>query len=257
MRILDLYNRLLEDPRLDIPPQTFIMGGKAAPGYNFAKEIIMLINGVAKHINNDPLIKDKIKIVFMENFNVSSAELIYPAADVSVQISTASKEASGTGNMKFMMNGAITFGTLDGATVEIRNEVGEDHIVIFGLKAEEVIEYYAHQGYSAWEEYERNPRLKKVLDQIDNGLSPEMGNYHGVFNSLLRDSNDEFFVLKDFMSCVEAYGRLLNWYSDQDRWLRSSLVNIASSGVFSSDRTIRDYCSGIWRVPYREIHVRK
>jgi starch phosphorylase len=255
-RILDLYNRLLENPVLDIAPQTFIFGGKAAPGYNFAKDIIELINAVAQHINGDPAIRDRIKVVFLENYNVSMAEMVYPAADVSVQISTASKEASGTGNMKFMMNGAITFGTLDGATVEIRNEVGEEHIVIFGLTAEEVMEYYACQGYSAWEEYEQHPRLGRVVDQVENGLSLHMRTFQGITNTLLR-GNDEFFVLKDFMPCVEATGLLHEWYADQRRWRQSSLVNIACSGNFSSDRTIRDYCSGIWRVPYREIEVNR
>ncbi|MDR2736075.1 MAG: glycogen/starch/alpha-glucan phosphorylase [Gracilibacteraceae bacterium] len=254
LRIMDLYNRLSDDPDLDVPPQTFIFGGKAAPGYNYAKEVIMLINAVAELINSDALVRDRLKVVFLENFNVSLAELIYPAADVSVQISTASKEASGTGNMKFMMNGAITFGTLDGATVEISNAVGDDHIIIFGLKAEEVMEYYTHQGYLAWDEYEQHPRLRKVVDQVGSGLSDLKNNFQGIYNSLLRD-NDEFFVLKDFMSCVEATSRLHAFYTDQKRWRQSSLINIASSGFFSSDRTIRDYSSGIWRIPYREIKV--
>ncbi|MCL2808114.1 MAG: glycogen/starch/alpha-glucan phosphorylase [Coriobacteriia bacterium] len=254
LRIMDLYQRLLEEPDCAIPAQTFIFGGKAAPGYNYAKDIIELIIAVAQIINNDARINNRLKVVFWENFNVSAAEFIYPAADVSVQISTAGKEASGTGNMKFMMNGALTFGTMDGANVEIHREVGDENSIIFGLRANEVMEYYRNNSYNGWDEYEKHPRLRKVMDQLVDGVFfPEStGRFQGIFDSLLT-YNDEFFVLRDFLACVDASARMNALYLDQQQWHRAALVNIANSGIFSSDRTIRDYCSGIWKVPCKDI----
>jgi len=247
-KIMDLYNRLKDNPNLAINPHTFIFGGKAAPGYHYAKMIIKLITTVAHKINNDKDVNEKIKVVFLENFNVSLAERIYPAADVSEQISTASREASGTGNMKFMMNGAITIGTLDGANVEIKDVVGEENIVIFGLSAEKVMEYYRHGGYKSWDQYHNSPRLKRVVDQLINGFFSEAGGeFRDIYDSLLKD-NDTFFVLKDFCAYTEAFNRLNLLYANQDRWYKTSLVNISRSGIFSSDRSIKDYAQGIWKM---------
>lgn len=250
-RIMDLYNRLRENPQLPVQPHTFIFGGKAAPGYHYAKVIIKLINTLADKINNDPTIEDKIKVVFLENFNVSLAEKIYPAAEISQQISTASKEASGTGNMKFMLNGALTLGTLDGANVEISQAAGPENVAIFGLKADEVMEFYQRGGYNSWEEYHNNPCIKKVLDQLINDFfSDAEGEFRDIYDSLLQ-YNDEFFVLKDFCSYIEAWHGLNVLYGKQMEWQKKSLINIAKGGVFASDRTIREYAEEIWRVPYR------
>lgn len=250
-KILDLYNRLKENPNLPVHPHTFIFGGKAAPGYHYAKTIIKLINTLAHKINDDPDTKNKIKVVFLEDFNVTLAEKIYPAANISEQISTASREASGTGNMKFMLNGAITLGTLDGANIEIKQAVGEENIAIFGLDADKVMNFYKKGGYNSWDEYHAYPRLKKVVDQLINGfLSEAEGEFRTIYDSLLRD-NDEFFVLKDFFSYVEAWNWLNVLYSNQFQWHKISLINIAKSGVFASDRTIKEYADEVWRVPYR------
>lgn len=251
-KVMDLYNRLKDNPSYAINPHTFIFGGKAAPGYHYAKTVIKLINTVASKINQDKDVRDKIKVVFLENFNVSLAEMIYPSADISEQISTASREASGTGNMKFMMNGALTLGTLDGANVEIRNEVGDENIVIFGLTADKVLNYYRQGGYKSWEEYHNYPRLKKVVDQLINGFFTDAGGeFRIIYDSLLRD-NDQFFVLKDFCPYTEGFNRLNLLYAGKENWFRTSLVNIAKSGVFSSDRSIKEYAEEIWRVPLGE-----
>ncbi|EGO61726.1 glycogen/starch/alpha-glucan phosphorylase [Acetonema longum] len=248
LHILDLYNRLKENPDLDIPPRTFIFAGKAAPGYYLAKRVIKLVNTLAAMVNHDPRIRDKLKVVFLENYSVSLAELIIPAADLSQQISTASKEASGTGNMKFMLNGAITLGTLDGANIEIREEVGDENIIIFGLTADEVLQYYQQGGYRAWDLYHSQPRLQLVLDQLVNGFLPAPGEeFRVIFNSLLHD-NDEFFVLKDFFpyaAAQETAGRL---FADRQRWGRMAIHNIAHAGFFSSDRTVSEYAVGIWKI---------
>jgi glycogen phosphorylase len=247
-KIMYLYNRIKEDPNSVEGSHTFIFGGKAAPGYHYAKTIIKLIHTVAQKINNDSEVKGRLKMVFLENFNVSLAELIYPAADISEQISTASKEASGTGNMKFMMNGAITLGTLDGANVEIKEAVGEDNIFIFGLKAEEVIEYNLSRKYKSWEEYHTNQHLKKILDQlISDFFQEESREFRVIYDSLLL-YNDEFFVLKDFSAYVTAYQKVSSLYLDQNKWNQKSLHNISESGIFSSDRTIREYAHQIWRI---------
>ncbi|MHB8171031.1 MAG: glycogen/starch/alpha-glucan phosphorylase [Thermincolia bacterium] len=248
LHIMDLYNRLRENPDLDITPRTFIFGAKAAPSYYQAKTTIKLINTLAAKIKNDKAIKDKIKIIFLENYRVSLAEMIFPAADVSEQISTASKEASGTGNMKFMLNGAVTLGTLDGANIEIKDEVGEENIFIFGLTAEEVLKHYGHGGYSSWEMYHQDTRIKTVLEQLINGfLHTSSEEFKNLYTALLFH-NDEYFVLKDFASYADAHVRLDNAYRNTHKWLSMSIKNIAHSGKFSSDRTISEYATGIWKI---------
>ena len=246
--IMDLYHRLKENPDLPITPRTFIFAGKAAPGYYIAKQTIKLINILAELINSDKAIQDKLKVVFLENYSVSLGELLFPAADVSEQISTASKEASGTGNMKFMMNGAITIGTLDGANVEIREAVGEDNIVIFGLRAEQVLDYYNYGGYSAWDVYNGDSRVRTVLEQLINGFFPqEREEFRPLYDYLLLN-NDEFFVLKDFSDYAAAQVQLEEKYNEQRQWWKMSITNIARSGNFSSDRTIHEYAQGIWGI---------
>ncbi len=248
LRVMDLYNRLRENPDMEMVPRTVIFAGKAAPGYHIAKQTIKLINCIAEKVNADKTIGDKLKVVFLENYNVSLGEMLFPAADVSEQISTASKEASGTGNMKFMMNGAVTLGTMDGANVEICEEVGFDNIVIFGLRAEEVMRYYEQGGYSAWDEYHRNPRLRTVLEQLVNGFFEREGESFRPLYDYLLFNNDEFFVLKDFAAYCEAQEEVDRRYRDEKGWRRSALFNIAKSGVFSSDRTISEYAEDIWDV---------
>ncbi|MEW5921442.1 MAG: glycogen/starch/alpha-glucan phosphorylase [Bacillota bacterium] len=245
--IMDLYNRLRDDPGLEIHPCTFILSGKAAPGYHLAKRTIKLISTVASRINADPAVKDRIKVVFLENYRVSLAEKIIPAADVSEQISTASKEASGTGNMKFMMNGAVTLGTLDGANIEILEEVGRDNMFIFGLTPSEVMGYYSYGGYCAFDQYNCDPRIKRVLDQLINGFLPAGAQEFNTIYDALLYHNDEFFVLKDFSSYVAAQEEVEQAYRDRERWLKMCIVNIAHSGKFSSDRTISEYASDIWK----------
>ena len=250
MHIMYQYDRLKNDPDYDMPiPVAYFFGGKAAPGYYTAKETIRLINAVADKVNSDESINGKIKVVFIENFGVSLGEMVYPAADVSEQISTASKEASGTGNMKFMMNGAITLGTLDGANVEIHEQVGDENCVIFGLRAEEVLAYYENRSYSAWDEYNTNERVRTVMNQLTDGT---YGNFQSLFDYLI-NSNDEFFILKDFDAYIAAHEEIVRRYQDKDAWLRSSAINIANSGVFSSDRTIKEYAEDIWEIEPVEI----
>ena len=247
-KILDLYNRLKKDPSLDINNYTFIFAGKAAQGYAFAKEVIKFINSLADMINADPDVNGRIKVVFIENFRVSNAQLIYPAADISEQISTAGKEASGTGNMKFMMNGAVTLGTMDGANVEISQLAGLDNICIFGYSADEVDDYYRHGGYFANYCVEEDPRLKLITNQLIDGTFKRSGyDFWGIHDALLR-SNDEFFVLGDFDSYVDVWEKMGLIYRDKERWARMSLANIANSAFFSSDRTIAEYASEIWHV---------
>ncbi len=259
LHIMDMYNRLLDNPDLDIIPRTFIFGAKAAPGYYLAKQTIKLINTLAEKINNDKTIKDKLKVVFMEDYKVSLAERIIPAADVSEQISTTTKEASGTGNMKLMMNGAVTIATLDGANIEIRDEVGDDNIFIFGLTEIEVIDYYRNGGYNSMDIYRNDPRLTMILDQLVNGfLTSNNVEFMNIYNSLLLH-NDEYFVLKDFDSYAKAHARIDECYRDRHKWMSMSIHNIAHSGIFSSDRTIMEYASGIWgvrNVPVDKYNVR-
>lgn len=246
LRIMDLYNKLLENPNLDIIPRTFIFAGKAAPGYYLAKNIIELICRVAETVNNDPRVNDKIKVVMLENYQVSLAEKIIPATDLSEQISTTTKEASGTSNMKFMMNGAITIATLDGANIEIKDEVGEDNIVIFGLNAEEVLNYHKQGGYSSWDVCNNDPRLQRVTNDLINGkYCSDKDRFRTIYENLLT-YNDEFFVLKDFDAYLAAQDKVNKLYMNKEKWQRMCGVNIAHSGIFSSDRTIQEYATGIW-----------
>ncbi len=249
LHIMYQYHMLKTSSGYDMLPTTYIFGGKAAPGYYIAKETIRLINSVAAKVNNDKSIKDKMKIVFIENFGVSIGEIVYPAADVSEQISTASKEASGTGNMKFMMNGAITLGTMDGANVEIREAVGGDHggdehCVIFGLRAEDVLTYYMTGTYSAWDEYNSNDMVRFVMNQLIDGT---YGDFHSLYDYLIH-GNDEFFILKDLSSYAWGHEEIMRRYKNKLGWLTSSAMNIANSGQFSSDRTIDEYANEIWHV---------
>ena len=247
-KIMDLYNRLISDSSYEIEPTTFVFAGKAAQGYVFAKDVICLVNSVANVINNDKRVNDKIRVAFVPNFSVSNAQYIYPASDISEQISTAGMEASGTGNMKFMMNGAITLGTLDGANVEIANLVGKDNIEIFGLRSEEVDRCRREHSYFSWDEYNADYRIRQIVDQLVNGTYAGLsGNFEGIYDTLMR-ANDEFFVLKDFKSYVSAWERLQELYADRDRWNRVSLHNTAKSGFFSSDRTIKQYAKDIWKL---------
>ena len=245
-KILDLYNRLKENPDLPINNYTFIFAGKAAQGYAFAKEVIKFINSLADMVNSDPVVSQRIKVVFIENFRVSNAQLIYPAADVSEQISTAGKEASGTGNMKFMMNGAVTLGTMDGANVEICELAGRDNICIFGYSSDEVENFYRHGGYSAHACVDADHRLKRMTNQLVDGTFIKSGyDFWGIYDALFR-SNDEYFVLGDFDSYVRVFEEMDGIYSDKYRWNAMSLANIANSAFFSSDRTIAEYAKDIW-----------
>ncbi len=246
LHILHLYHELLENPNFDMEARTFIFGAKAAPGYYLAKCIIKFINSLAEKINNDPRIDNKIKVVFIENYDVSKAELIIPAADVSEQISTTTKEASGTGNMKLMMNGAITLATLDGANIEIFDQVGEDNIVIFGLSANEVLNYNKFGGYSALDLYNSNRVIKRVVDDLVNGFIPNMEKEgRQIYDSLIT-YNDEYFVLRDMENYIEAQEKIDRLYKNKEKWNEMALINIANSGVFSSDRTIAEYAEDIW-----------
>ena len=246
--VIYLYNRIKSDPNFKMFPRTFIFGAKAAPSYVYAKKIIQLINSVADVVNNDPQVNKFMKVIFMENYGVSLAEKIIPAADVSEQISTASKEASGTSNMKFMMNGAITLGTLDGANVEIRDFVGDDNCVIFGLTSEEVLAYYANGGYSAWNEYNNNPIAHEIMDSLRNGpwvTKPDK--FTLIFDEIM-NNNDCYFILKDLPEYIKAQQKIEQLYLNRDKWAEMCLVNIAGSGFFSSDRTIKDYIKDIWHL---------
>lgn len=248
LHILSLYNKLKKEPSFHIPPRTFIFGAKASPGYFYAKRIIKLIHSVADLVNNDPDTKGIITVVFMENYRVSLAEDIIPAADISEQISTASKEASGTGNMKFMMNGAVTMGTLDGANVEILEQTGPDDIFIFGLKAEEVMAYERDGGYRSMDYYHHDPIIRRTLDQLVNGKLDDKGLFDVIYDSLLAE-NDQYFVLKDFEAyriAQEEAGRI--YEQDPERWRKMMVKNISGSGIFSSDRTIKEYANEIWNI---------
>ena len=246
LHILYLYHELLDNPQMELVPRTFIFGAKAAPGYYLAKCIIKLINSVADLINNDSRVNNKIKVVFVENYGVSIAEKIIPAADVSEQISTTTKEASGTGNMKLMMNGAITLATMDGANVEISEQVGKENMFIFGLNAEQVLEYNKCGGYSSKDLYHSDRKIKRVVDDLVNGFIPGLGKDGiAIYDSLIT-YNDEYFVLRDFYSYIKAQKSLQELYRNQDLWNKISLKNTACSGFFSSDRTIEEYINDIW-----------
>ncbi len=250
LHIQHLYNRILNEPGYNFEPRTFIFAGKAAPSYHFAKSVIKYINELAAVINGDPRVKDRLKIVFLENYNVGLAELIFPASNISEQISTASKEASGTGNMKFMMNGAITIGTDDGANIEIRKYVGDSNFILFGLNVQEVINYYENGGYYSRDYYYNNPDIKLVIDQITNCMifkHAPMEDFRSIVRTLI-DYNDEYFVLKDFESYANAHSRADALYKAKDIWGSMSIVNMAMSAHFSSDNTIEQYASDIWNL---------
>ena len=254
LHVMYLYNELKKHPEMEFYPRTFIFGAKASAGYRRAKAIIKLINNVGDVINNDPTIQSKIKVVFIENYRVSNAELIFAASDVSEQISTASKEASGTGNMKFMLNGAVTIGTMDGANVEIVEEVGEENAVIFGLSSDEVINYELHGGYNPKDIYNTDAEIRTILTQLVNGFySPENSElFRELYNSLLEPIDgaraDQFFILKDFRAYVEAQKKIESAYKDRDKWAKMAMLNTACCGKFSSDRTIEEYVRDIWHL---------
>ena len=254
LHVMYLYNEIKKNPDMDIVPRTFIFGAKAAAGYKIAKQTIKLINNVADVINNDESINGKIKVVFIENYRVSNAEIIFAAADVSEQISTASKEASGTGNMKFMLNGAITLGTMDGANVEIVQEVGEENAVIFGLRSDEVIRYENEGGYDPMEIFNNDQDIREVLMELINGKyskeDPEM--FRDIYNSLLNSQEgrraDTYFILKDFRSYAEAQAKIDKRYRDETGWAKTVMINSFKAGKFSSDRTIEEYATEIWKL---------
>ena len=254
LHVMYLYNQLKDNPGIDMVPRTFIFGAKAAAGYQIAKKTIKLINSVADVINNDKSINGKIKVVFIEDYKVSNAEIIFAAADVSEQISTASKEASGTGNMKFMLNGALTLGTMDGANVEIVEEVGEDNAFIFGLASDEVINFENNGGYNPVEIFNTDQEIRRVLMQLINGYyapqDPEL--FRDIYNSLLNTKNsakaDTYFILKDFHSYADAQQRVEAAYRDETKWAKAAMMNVACSGKFSSDRTIEEYVRDIWHL---------
>ncbi|MDR3562243.1 MAG: glycogen/starch/alpha-glucan phosphorylase [Negativicutes bacterium] len=248
LRIMELYNRLKENPDLDVVPRTFIFAGKSAPGYMLAKKVIKLINILATVINNDASIKNKIKVVFIENYGVSLAEMIFPAADVSEQISTASKEASGTGNMKFMMNGAVTVGTLDGANVEIREVVGDDNIFIFGLKADEVISICQQNQCDPRAVYHGDGRVRKIVDQLIDGSLPVAADEFRMLYDYLVHGQGDYFELADFDAYLQAQAKVDEQFRDSRAWWRMAANNIACSGVFSSDHTITEYAIDIWHL---------
>jgi len=261
LHVMYLYNKLKQNPEMEMVPRTFIFGAKAAAGYKIAKLTIKLINSVADVINNDKSIDNKIKIVFIEDYRVSNAEIIFAAADVSEQISTASKEASGTGNMKFMLNGAITIGTMDGANVEIVEEVGIENAVIFGMSAEEIIRYENEGGYDPMEIFNNDEEIKEVLNQLISGFyspeNPEL--FRDIYNSLLNNKcsgrADTYFILKDFRAYAQAHEKINEMYKDSAKWAKSVMLNTASAGKFSSDRTIEEYVRDIWKLEKVEVEL--
>ncbi len=253
LHVMYLYNCLKDNPNMDFYPRTFIFGAKAAAGYRNAKLTIKLINSVADVVNNDPAINGKIKVVFIENYRVSNAELIFAAADVSEQISTASKEASGTGNMKFMLNGALTLGTMDGANVEIVEEVGAENAFIFGLSSDEVIRYENQGGYDPMEIFNNDPDIRRVLMQLINGtFAQDTEIFRTLYNSLLNTQStakaDTYFILKDFRAYADAQKKVEAAYRDEARWAKSAILNVACAGKFTSDRTIQEYVDEIWKL---------
>ena len=254
LHVMYIYNKIKEHPEMSFYPRTYIFGAKASAGYVRAKEIIKLINSVADVVNNDRSINGKLKVVFIEDYRVSNAEWIFAAADVSEQISTASKEASGTGNMKFMLNGAPTLGTMDGANVEIVEEVGKENAFIFGLSSDEVMNYEKNGGYDPYEIYNNDPDVRRVVDQLVDGTyaDGDRERYRDLYNSLLKsngfDKADMYFILKDFRSYANAQEEVEEAYRDKDRWAKMALLNTASCGKFSSDRTIQEYVDDIWKL---------
>jgi starch phosphorylase len=247
LHIITLYNRIKNNSDLDIQSRTFIFGGKAAPGYFMAKLIIKLINSVAQVVNHDPHIGDRLKVIFLPNFSVTLGEKVYPAVDLSEQISTAGKEASGTGNMKFALNGALTIGSLDGANIEIRESVGTENFFMFGLTAEQVFQL-KNQGYNPRNYYNNNTELQGVIDRIASGYfsleDPQL--FQPIVDSLL--NRDEYVLLADYQSYLNCQEQISQAYQDRDKWTKMSILNVARMGKFSSDRTIREYATDIWQV---------
>ena len=257
LHVMHLYNRLKTEPEFDMYPRTFIFGAKASAGYKRAKLIIKLINSVADVVNNDASIEGKIKVVFIENYRVSNAEIIFAAADVSEQISTASREASGTGNMKFMLNGAPTLGTMDGANVEIVEEVGIENAFIFGLSAEEVMKYEREGGYNPMDIYNNNQAVRRVLTQLIDGTyaSDDPDRFRDLYDSLTKE--DVYFILKDFDSYAEAQQKVDKAYQDEKGWAKMAMLNTACAGKFSSDRTIEEYAKEIWKLKKVKVSLDK
>ena len=261
LHVMYLYNQLKDNPNMDMVPRTFIFGAKAAAGYKRAKLTIKLINSVADVINNDKTINGRLKVVFIEDYRVSNAELIFAAADVSEQISTASKEASGTSNMKFMLNGALTLGTMDGANVEIVEEVGADRAFIFGMSSDEVIRYENNGGYNPMEIFNNDQDIRRVLMQLINGYfspqDPEL--FRDIYNSLLNtkssDRADTYFILKDFRSYAEAHKKVDRAYRDEAWWAESAILNVSHCGKFTSDRTIEEYVRDIWHLSKVQVEM--
>lgn len=248
MNIIDLYFRMKQDPSFRIYPRTFIFAAKAAPSYTFAKEVIKLIHYVADKVNNDSDVSPYMKVVFLPNYGVSIAEILMNAADVSEQISTAGKEASGTGNMKFMMNGAITLGTMDGANVEIVERVGYDHAEIFGLRADDVALVKHENSYDVWRKYNENANIQKVVNSfVDSTFSNDPKDFKQIYNELMF-KNDEYLLLADFEAYSHAQKNIEDRYRDKEGWAKTCLINIAQSGYFSSDRTIKQYAEEIWNI---------
>jgi starch phosphorylase len=246
LHILTLYKRIQHNPDAELVPRTFLFGGKAAPGYRMAKLIIKLIHSVGEAINSDPLVRGRLKVVFLPDYSVKLGQRVYPAADLSEQISLAGKEASGTGNMKFAMNGAITIGTLDGANIEIREEVGEENFFLFGLTTPEV-ESRKREGYNPRALYDSNDGLRETMDALTSGefSHGDRALFEPLVSSLL--NNDEYMLLADYQSYIDCQDRVSAAYKDQEGWTRMSIMNVARIGKFSSDRSIRDYCADIWK----------
>ena len=253
--IITLYNRIKRNPKLKMVPRTIIFGGKAAPAYHAAKMVIKLINSVADMVNNDPDVGDKLKVVFLKNYSVTLAEKIIPAADLSEQVSTAGLEASGTGNMKFALNGALTIGTMDGANVEIREEVGDDNIFIFGLLADEVVKLKSN-GYNPREYYEKNAELKQVVDMIaTNFFNPKE---FGIFDEMIRGlmNVDYYLLFADYQSYIDAQDKVAELYQKKEAWTKKSIYNVARVAKFSSDRSVKEYADKIWKVkPVKVNHL--
>ena len=243
LNIISEYQFIKNNPNAPFTPKTYIFGAKAAPGYLFAKQVIQMIYKLSCLLENDPDVKDKLKILFLENYRVTMAELMIPSADISEQISLASTEASGTGNMKLMMNGAITLGTEDGANVEIHSEVGDDNIIIFGMQTPEVLRLQK-QGYNPYEYYNNNETLREALDFIGKGFGGM--NFDSIYHSL--KNHDNYMALADFADYQSAQRKATELYNDRDTWNKMSLVNIAKSGVFAADRSIEDYARDIWHI---------
>ena len=253
LHIILLYQQLRDNPNMDFRPHTFLFGAKAAPGYAVAKRIIRLINALAEQINNDPVCKDRLQVVFLENYRVSMAEMLMPASEVSQQISTAGKEASGTGNMKFMMNGALTVGTLDGANVEMHEVLGDENMFLFGLHADEVTQL-KKEGYVPQRLYNHDPVLSRCLDALRTGFRDGV-TYEDLYQRLLFGAGgspaDEYLLLADFQSYCEAEGRMVKTYADKEQWDRMSLHNIARSGIVAADRAVAEYADNIWHVSHK------